>query len=363
MKFTEFTENNKHILSEEPALAYSPSEFTARYGMSPAQAEVVVDNVVKLNPGYSSPAVKDSIRKYLLTNPEALQSANDNVKPPSPKGPKLKINPGSLFRGIAGKALGVIGMIMDPSELGDGTITPEIQLQWDIEKHLQETDPTAYIQYLDTQWESLSDEQKQDTANYPDPKTTEKYKDALNAIETDSSTDLVRPEGPAAGMPATKPSTQPVRKPDTPPSRTPADPRRTRPTPKPAEPGVEPDTKPPAPTPKPAEPGVEPDTKPPAPKPLPMLPDPEVPTLPKPKPETNPQPKPETKPETKPDTKPETKPQPKPRPKPKPEQGPKEPKNPKKRNWPDFGLKTPNLERIPPRLIQLSDPLNLKRNA
>ena len=94
-----------------------------------------------------------------------------------------------------------------------------------------------------------------------------------------------------------------------------------------------------------------------------MLPDPEVPTLPKPKPETNPQPKPETKPETKPDTKPETKPQPKPRPKPKPEQGPKEPKNPKKRNWPDFGLKTPNLERIPPRLIQLSDPLNLKRNA
>jgi hypothetical protein len=336
MKFSEFTESNNHTLNEQPALAYAnPMEFQSRYGMSPAQAEVVIDNVVKLNPGYSSPAVKDSIRNYLLNNPETLQSANDNIKPATPKS-NFKINPKFLVKGAVGKALGLIGMIFDPSlfgekGLGDGTITPEIQLQWDIEKNLRDTDPAAYIEYLDTQWGKLSDEQKQDTANYPDPKTTDNYKDALKRIEP-GNTDAVRPEGPAAGMPATRP----VRKPDTPPSRTPADPRRTRPapTPKPAEPGVEPDTKPPAPTPKPT------------PKPTPNI-------------------GPETGPFRLPDLDPSTLPRAAPQPKPNGSKNDGKENNPKKpRKWKFPGLPTPpGLARITPKLVNLNDPLNLKRNA
>ena len=302
MKFTEFTEKNKDKLTEQPAPAYTnPAEFQSRYGMSLAQAEVAIDNVVKLNPGYNSPAVKDSIRNYLLNNPQALQSANDNIKPTTPKS-NFKINPGSLVKGALAKTAGVIGMIFDPSLFGeiqgDGTITPEIQLQWDIEKHLRETDPAAYVEMIDTQWNSLSDKQRQDPNTIANnPKDTQAYKDAVIAAGA-ANTNAVRPEVPSAGMPASRP----VRKPDTPPSRTPpqrtpADPRRTRPEPsRPTpKPGVEPDTKPPAPAPKPAAPGVEPDTKPPAP-----TPNTNPNTNPNPAPNTNPNPAPNPAPNTNP---------------------------------------------------------------
>lgn len=341
MRFTEFTEINKHILSEEPALAYSPSEFTARYGMTPAQAEVVVDNVVKLNPGYSSPAVKDSVRKYLLDNPKVLQSANDNIKPPT-SGSKFKINPGSLLKGIAGRAPWVIGMILTPSDLGDGTITPAVQLQWDIEKHLKETDPAGYVRYLDDQWAAVAPDQRE---GWPDPRTTDEYKDALKKIEL-SNTGTVRPEGPAAGMPQTTP---------------------TYPTsPGPEIPVIPAPEIPVAPAPKKPE--------------VPKIPEPEVPVVPAPKKPAVPAPEVPVTPVTPEPKKPAVPAPAAPRPNtnldtglnpnlgvdprlnPNPaQQGPRTPRTPRK--WPDFGLTTPNLERIPPKLIQIRDPLNLKRNA
>ena len=174
MKFSEFTESkqfNEFVAPEFGVLGsgLDPQQFQAKYGMSPAQAEIAVGNAVKLNPGYNSPAVKDAMRQYLLQNPEALSAANENIKLPTPK---FRLNPGAFVRSAAGRALGAIGLIFTPSDLGDGTITPEMKLQQDFETHLSETDPAAFVEMIDSQWESLPDETKQrdkDTPKTPKP--------------------------------------------------------------------------------------------------------------------------------------------------------------------------------------------------
>lgn len=420
MKFTEFTESNKHILKERPATAgalgsnLSPEAFESRYGMTPAQAETAINNVVELNPGYKSPGVKDSLRQYMLENPKALTAANQNVKPPIPK---FRINPGAFARGALGRALGAIGMIFYPSDLGDGTITPEMQLQMDFEKHLAETNPSAYVEMIDTQWDSLTDEQKKENEQY-DPRNKQEYKDALEATR---SFDPSSPDAPVIEPPVIEPVTpepvppepsypedEPVLPSEEPPPGWPADipwnpnapegPPATPPNlpePPPAEPApvipdLPPET-PPVEEPPEIEPPVEeptPDEEtPPVEEPEPAPEEEPAPTeepapdtAPEPEPEPAPEEEPAPAPDTAPDTAPEEEPAPEPTPEPAPEPAPgpipipapipvprpgpgttPKPRTPRGFKLPKINI--PKLERLPPRLIHLNDPLNLKRNV
>lgn len=148
-------------------------QFQQRYGVTPKQATTSVGNVIKLRPGFKAPRVANAITNYMLENPSSFQAANDNVKPN-----RFRI-PGFL-RGLLPRLLGGIGMILMPTPAGDPNEDEIMATLNDIHRWMMYNDPQALIDMYDAEWNALTDQQKEDMADW-NPANDPNYQNAKDA--------------------------------------------------------------------------------------------------------------------------------------------------------------------------------------
>ena len=146
-------------------------QFQQRYGVSPKTATQSIGKVVRLHPNFNSPRFQNALTQYMLDNPKSMQAANDNAKVRLPKG-------SNWLKWGATRALGVIGMILTPSELGDGSVGNDRQTLDSFINHLIKTDPQLYVDFIDAEIEATD---PRDLESY-DPRNNPQYQDALNRI-------------------------------------------------------------------------------------------------------------------------------------------------------------------------------------
>lgn len=186
-------------LFEQPAVALTgqggvmgtgldPAQFNSRYGMSPAQANQTVNRIVRLNPQFRTPQFRNAITNYLMDNPKSLQAANQNLRIPANQNVRPTSTPkGNLgwLRGLAGRALGTVGLILNPTTMGDGTIDPDSQAAWqaadEVMRHMATNNPAAYIEFINNEYESMDPEERQRM----DPRTHPYYADAQAQLAAD----------------------------------------------------------------------------------------------------------------------------------------------------------------------------------
>ena len=148
-----------------------PAQFQNKYGVSPKAATQSIGKVVRLHPNFNNPSFKNALTQYMLDNPKSMQAANDNTKVKLPKG-------SNWLKWGATRALGVIGMVLTPSELGDGTIGTDRETLQDFIGHLIKTDPQLYVDFIDAEIEATD---PKDLESY-DPRNNPLYQDAQNRI-------------------------------------------------------------------------------------------------------------------------------------------------------------------------------------
>lgn len=268
-----------------------PAAFQQRYGVTPRQAANAFNNIRALNPSYNNPRFSAALNQYMLNNPGAMQAANDNFGPRGQPGQGTRLNPGALARGVAGRLLGAIGLILTPSAAGEGEdlLTAQIRQTQEFEDFLLRTDPQAYIELMNDHADRMSDQERQGGF---DPRQTQRYRDAEDAVRMLSRDQQVQqlpqitPRAPEVDPTSPEAPPTPANDPDRPPIRVvPGTEPTPTPRPRPAQPTIPaPDTTPtrPATTPRP-------DVSPDAPE-LPTIPAPDTtPTRPT-RPETTPRP-------------------------------------------------------------------------
>ena len=127
------------------------SEFTSRFGMSPANANKTIGNVIQLFPDNvkNSPRFKPFIKQYILDpkNIGKLKAVNDNVIKID-KWKKQKANKFN-WKQMAKKAplrfIGsVIGFLLTPTEMGDGELGQDLQFTNNAVSYTHLTLPTIY---------------------------------------------------------------------------------------------------------------------------------------------------------------------------------------------------------------------------
>ena len=148
-----------------------PAQFQQKYGVSPKTATQSIGKVVRLHPNFNSPRFQNALTQYMLDNPKSMQAANDNAKVRLPKG-------SNWLKWGATRALGVIGMILTPSELGDGSVGNDRQTLDSFINHLIKTDPQLYVDFIDAEIKATD---PRDLESY-DPRSNPQYQDALNRI-------------------------------------------------------------------------------------------------------------------------------------------------------------------------------------
>lgn len=315
MRLLEFIEGK---LTEQAAPAFNlgglnPQQFQQRYGISSQQAANAFNNIRALNPAYNTPRFSSALNQFLLDNPKAMQAANENSGPRNAP----RVNPGSLARGVAGRLLGAIGLILTPSAANQGEDLQLAQMQQmqEFEDYLLRSDPLAYKQLMDTYAANMSDQEREGGF---DPRQSDEYRAAEEAarilqrqsgapvaqiqptapqiepdapdqpspqpsVEPYTPTQPDAPEPQPSNDPIRRPAETPIELPDTPePLVVPDRENVPREMPAPGAPQVEPDApaQPVEPEPSPSDtplPGGEPTTSPIV---RPTLPAPITPTLP-----------------------------------------------------------------------------------
>jgi hypothetical protein len=151
-------------------------------GMSAQQAANTFRNVINLSPGFQSPRVQNSLSQFFQNNPGAFQAANDNFGPRQT--PKPGVGVGTALRGVLGRALGAIGMILTPTAANQGEqeTTDRLNAIYDFQQHLLNTDPRAYLDFVQAEWNALPAETQAEYAGGPwDPRSSADYNAAEEA--------------------------------------------------------------------------------------------------------------------------------------------------------------------------------------
>jgi hypothetical protein len=319
----------------------------------------IVNFMGNQNPGLKAPSVQNALTQFLNNNPDLARQAAANMN--TAPGANVKINPGAVFRGLLGKAFGAVGGILSATPAGEGSeyLGSPAQIAYEFQQDLLKNNPQAYVDMVNSNIAGMSEVEKKqiEDGNWPDPRSSDQFKAAEEAARMLGRTNTA----PAA--PQLAPTTQP----DWWPEDMPFDPS--------AEPEIPtvPSTEPPPDitVPTPLQPAPSRDT-PPVIVPAPAAPEVETPPAKEPKPDVAP-----TGPAIAPPTvvkPPTTVPgtvtlpqgivtprtgaagQPKP-------PGGKNGKNRRKLKLPSIGGGASTaLKSIKPTLLQINDPLNLKRN-
>ena len=405
VEYTTSTKDLNIIMEGLPALnnggalgtGLTPNEFKTRYGMTPANANKTLGNVIELFPQEikNNPRFRPFIKQYIM-NPKQLgnlKAVNDNIIDLD-KWKKKNANNKSwkrFFKTAPLRALGsFVTFMLTPSQLGDGTIPMDERLVMDTISNMTKADPLAMMEiikssYPDTyqdMWyyknavQTYSDQIISQLDGKVDPalqKAVEKVKKAKemekwNDMPLDpglqKALDASQPKvdfttGPEMGEPAPKiePSPEvpePANDPEPPkePEVIPFPKPRPEKQPEVPEPDKKPEVEPEGPE-QPKEPEVKPDEKPKV-IPFPPAPEtPEVPELPEPKVEPEPAPEKPELPEPKVEPAPEQPKQPKVEPDKKPAPAPS--------TEPDFDpIRDPNKDPLPvPNFEPTPDPQEL----
>ena len=131
------------------------SEFTSRFGMSPANANKTIGNVIQLFPDNvkNSPRFKPFIKQYILDpkNIGKLKAVNDNVIKID-KWKKQKANKFN-WKQMAKKAplrfIGsVIGFLLTPTEMGDGELGQDLQFTNNVWNDMINKDPATVMEIM-----------------------------------------------------------------------------------------------------------------------------------------------------------------------------------------------------------------------
>jgi len=194
-------------LFEQPAVALTgqggvmgtgldPAQFNSRYGMSPAQANQTVNRIVRLNPQFRTPQFRNAITNFLIDNPKSLQAANQNLRIPANQNVRPTSTPRlngalGLLRGLASRvALGTIGLILTPSEMGDGTVDPDQAEAWETAdafmRHMSQNNPGAFIELIDAEAAAMD---AQELEGGYDPRDSRYYRNAQAAIAAQAAAD------------------------------------------------------------------------------------------------------------------------------------------------------------------------------
>lgn len=294
---------NENLIEQALPRIASGVEVPRLPGMSAQQAANTFRNVINLSPGFQQPRVQNALSSYFQANPGAFQAANDNFGPR--QSDRTRINPDVLrgVRGILGRALGAVGMILTPSAANQGEqeMMDRINTIYDFQKHLLNNDPRAYMDFVNAEWNALPAETRAEMDGGPwDPRRTDDYRSAEEAFRM-----LSRGQQAAVIQPAPIPVAPEIDLPDAPVAPVSPEVDMTapridvspetpfvpgQPVPAPAMPALEPP--PEIPTPTQPTPAVEPT--PPEMPPAPEL-EPELPPL-RPIPQPQRQPRPEMPP-------------------------------------------------------------------
>lgn len=151
-------------------------------GASAQQAANTFRNVLSLSPGFQTPKMQNALSQYLQQNPGAFQAANDNFGPRGNQRPGIGIGTG--IRGLLGRALGAVGMILAPSATNQGEQESLDRLRAinDFQQFLLNTDPQAYMDFVQTEWNALPPETRAEYEGGPwDPKRSADYAAAEEA--------------------------------------------------------------------------------------------------------------------------------------------------------------------------------------
>jgi hypothetical protein len=291
----------------------------------------IVNYLGNQNPGLKPPSVQNALTQFLNANPDLARQAAANMN--AAPGANIRANSGSLFKGVLGRALGAIGLILTPTPAGEGSeyLGSSAQIAYEFQRDLLKNNPQAYVDMVNASVAAMSEVEKQqiEDGNWPDPRQSDEYNAAEEASRILSrDTTAFAPEVEPVDIPVTQPDWWPEDMPFEPeapegPTRDepPVLPREDEPPviiPSPDVPELPAKDEPPVIIPDVPEPVEVPDTTtPPVEKPKPEAePETETPPVEKPKPEAEPEtetppvekPKPEAEPET--ETPPVEKPKP-----------------------------------------------------
>jgi hypothetical protein len=186
-------------LNEQALPSIAPGvELPRPGGMSAQQAANTFRNVINLSPGYQSPRVQNALSQYFQSNPQAFQAANDNFGPRQSQRPNIGIGTG--LRGILGRAFGAIGMIFtpNPTNQGEQETLDRLNAIYDFQQHLLNTDPRAYMDFVNAEWNALPPETQAEYKGGPwDPRSTADYnaaEEASRMLQRGQQFDPIRPE-------------------------------------------------------------------------------------------------------------------------------------------------------------------------
>ena len=194
MRINELFENNK----DKKKLAEQAAPNVAQ----------IVNFLGTQNPSLKPPSVQNALTQFLNNNPNLARQAAANMN--AAPGANVRVNSGSLFKGVLGRALGAIGLILTPDPAGEGSeyLGSSAQIAYEFQRDLLKNNPQAYVDMVNASVAAMSEVEKQqiEDGNWPDPRQSDEYNAAEEASRILSrDTTAFAPDAEPVDIPVTQP--------------------------------------------------------------------------------------------------------------------------------------------------------------